>query len=238
MLADVCRDAEDARLGSGLSYAAVGRALRTLQAGRSRISVEGNPAGCRPYSLIPGMRRRRPRPGCPRISGNLGRARRRPDRLGRASPEPAGTGLRWTIEAPVVDMAPADRRDLRAWDALIEGDGWRLAVEAETRIQGHPSVVAAHRAEAPRRPGEWRPDSPGTTPSTTADSFENRRACCDSSFPDRRGRPFARSQRALGRRCERWSCCDSVPGTDCVQRMHRTPVEPRGGAAAGQRERS
>jgi transcriptional regulator with XRE-family HTH domain len=36
-------------------------------------------------------------------------------------------GLRWATEVPL--PIPGD---LRAWDAVISGDGWRLAVEAET----------------------------------------------------------------------------------------------------------
>jgi transcriptional regulator with XRE-family HTH domain len=39
-------------------------------------------------------------------------------------------GLRWRTEAPL--PIPGD---LRAWDALITGAGWRLAVEAETVIE-------------------------------------------------------------------------------------------------------
>jgi hypothetical protein len=39
------------------------------------------------------------------------------------------------LEAPVVEMATAGRHDLRAWDALIMGPGWSVAVEAETRVR-------------------------------------------------------------------------------------------------------
>jgi transcriptional regulator with XRE-family HTH domain len=51
--------------------------------------------------------------------------RRLLDRL-RAQLHPS---LRWATEVPM----PA-RGDLRAWDAMIRGDGWRIAVEAETRL--------------------------------------------------------------------------------------------------------
>ena len=38
--------------------------------------------------------------------------------------------LRWRTEVPL--RVPGDRR---AWDAVIEGRGWRVAVEAETRLR-------------------------------------------------------------------------------------------------------
>ena len=38
--------------------------------------------------------------------------------------------LRWRIEVPI--RIPGDRR---AWDAVIEGPGWRVPVEAETRLR-------------------------------------------------------------------------------------------------------
>ena len=40
--------------------------------------------------------------------------------------------LRWAVEVPVVTTDPADPR---AWDAIIRGDGWRIGVEAETRVR-------------------------------------------------------------------------------------------------------
>jgi hypothetical protein len=39
-------------------------------------------------------------------------------------------GLRWRTEVPL--GIPGDRR---AWDAVIEGRGWRLPVEAESRLR-------------------------------------------------------------------------------------------------------
>jgi transcriptional regulator with XRE-family HTH domain len=39
-------------------------------------------------------------------------------------------GLRWRTEVPL--RIPGDRR---AWDAVIEGRGWRLPVEAESRLR-------------------------------------------------------------------------------------------------------
>jgi transcriptional regulator with XRE-family HTH domain len=39
-------------------------------------------------------------------------------------------GRRWRTEVPL-----AIPGDLRAWDAVIEGRGWRVAVEAETRLR-------------------------------------------------------------------------------------------------------
>jgi transcriptional regulator with XRE-family HTH domain len=43
--------------------------------------------------------------------------------------------LRWTTEVPL----PIDG-DLRAWDAVIGGDGWSLAVEAETVLDDIQAV--------------------------------------------------------------------------------------------------
>lgn len=37
--------------------------------------------------------------------------------------------LRWRTEVPL-----PDKRDLRAWDALAIGAGWRIPIEAETRL--------------------------------------------------------------------------------------------------------
>lgn len=37
--------------------------------------------------------------------------------------------IRWRTEVPLPDA-----RDLRAWDAMAIGDGWRIPIEAETRF--------------------------------------------------------------------------------------------------------
>jgi transcriptional regulator with XRE-family HTH domain len=46
-------------------------------------------------------------------------------------------GLRWAVEVPVVSL---DHGDRRAWDAMIQGDRWRIAVEAETRLRDAQDV--------------------------------------------------------------------------------------------------
>lgn len=53
--------------------------------------------------------------------------------------------LRWATEVPL----PIEG-DLRAWDAVIRGDGWRLAVEAETMLD---ELQALERRRLKRRDG-------------------------------------------------------------------------------------
>jgi hypothetical protein len=69
-----------------------------------------------------------------------------------------GTGVRWRTEVPVVSspLDPGGRgtRDRRAWDAVIEGAGWRVGVEAETRI--HDVQALQRRLALKQRDGDVR----------------------------------------------------------------------------------
>jgi transcriptional regulator with XRE-family HTH domain len=114
-----------ARRGAGISREVVGRAC-----GLSRSAIERMEAGTRrstvrelaAFGAVVGLdvRLRAYPAGDPiRDAGQI----RLLERL-RARIHPS---LRWSTEVPL----PIDG-DLRAWDALIRGDAWRIAVEAET----------------------------------------------------------------------------------------------------------
>ena len=72
-------------------------------------------------------------------------------------------GLRWRTEVPLV--IPGDRR---AWDAVIEGRGWRVPVEAESRLR---DVQACSRRVALKR----RDDQSAVVILLVADTRHNRR---------------------------------------------------------------
>ena len=128
-LAGLGEELREARLGSGLTQTAVGDAVGISHAEVSRIER--------------GLARRVPYETLARTAAVLGL-----DLPLRAFPagEPirdaAQLGLlarlrallksvlRWRIEVPL--RIPGDRR---AWDAVIEGPGWRVPVEAETRLR-------------------------------------------------------------------------------------------------------
>ena len=56
------------------------------------------------------------------------------------------SGLQWRSEVPL----PIEG-DLRAWDAVIGGPGWRLMVEAETLIDDVQALERRLALEAARR---------------------------------------------------------------------------------------
>jgi transcriptional regulator with XRE-family HTH domain len=144
LLADLCREAESARLELGLSYADVGRALgvsgehaRRICQGRARslglvrlselLAVLGRDLGARSYPGGPPIR------DAPQLA-----------LIGRLEALlPAGT--RATREAPVVSRSfPNDGSgpfDQRAWDVVLQGPTWRLGVEAETRLHDIQSLL-------------------------------------------------------------------------------------------------
>jgi transcriptional regulator with XRE-family HTH domain len=76
--------------------------------------------------------------------------------------------LRWSTEVPL----PVDG-DLRAWDAVIRGDGWRLAVEAETVLD---DIQATERRLALKR----RDGGLAHVVLLVADTRRNRRALAAS----------------------------------------------------------
>ena len=126
-------DISRARRGSGLSHAEVGR-----RCGMSRTMVARAEAGARPttlqeYALIGAavgleIRLRAYPQGDPvRDAGQL----RLLDRLRLR----INSSLNWRTEVPL----PIEG-DRRAWDALIRGIGWLLAVEAETILDDLQAV--------------------------------------------------------------------------------------------------
>ncbi len=127
------RDAESARIAHGTSYAAIGRALRlspgqvaTIMRGQSPelsivraaqvLEAVGMELSARAFPV-----------GAPvRDAGQLallGRLRL------RISP-----ALTWRQEVPVLELPTAGAVDHRAWDAGIDGVGWRARVDAETHV--------------------------------------------------------------------------------------------------------
>jgi hypothetical protein len=133
------------RLGSGLSRETVGRA-----SGLSRTIVERIEAGSRPttirefavFGAAVGVDvRLRAYPAGDPIR-DVGQARL----LGRFRPR-LHPSLGWATE-----VALPIEGDLRAWDALIRGPDWRLAVEAETVLDDIQALE--RRLALKRRDGE------------------------------------------------------------------------------------
>jgi transcriptional regulator with XRE-family HTH domain len=127
------REAEAARLASGTSYAAIGRALRLAPAqvaqilrGRSPslsivraaqvLEAVGLELSAKAYVGGPPLRDRAHLALLARL-----RSRSNPD-------------LTWREELPVIEVAVAGHVDHRAWDAGIDGIGVRVRVEAETHV--------------------------------------------------------------------------------------------------------
>jgi hypothetical protein len=127
------REAEAARVASGTSYAAIGRALhlstsqvaqifraasrdvtivraaQVLEAVGLQLSAQAHPVG-------PPVR----------DAGQLALL----ERL-RARVHP---GLAWRLELPVVELPDPGVVDRRAWDAGIDGPGVRVRIDAETHV--------------------------------------------------------------------------------------------------------
>lgn len=72
--------------------------------------------------------------------------------------------LRWRTEVPL-----PDRRDLRAWDAVVAGSGWFVAIEAETVLL---DVQAVER----RIDLKWRDGGADQLVLLVSDTRRNRRA--------------------------------------------------------------
>ena len=137
LVVDLCRELDGARRTLGLSYEELGRA----------VGLSGDQVGriCRGESRGIGLIRlatllatvglelsARAFPAGPPIrdAAHVALLARLRARLSPA--------LGWHLEVPVVafagPMAPGVRRDMRAWDAVIDGNGWSVGVEAETRL--------------------------------------------------------------------------------------------------------
>jgi transcriptional regulator with XRE-family HTH domain len=131
-VAELAREADDARLDRGLSFRALGRAIGISGEQAARIcrgqspdvsvvrlaevlEVVGLELGARAYAGSTPFRDRGQRSLLARFRARL-------------SPV-----VRWRLEEPVVAIAGTP--DRRAWDAWIGGDGWAVGVEAETHVR-------------------------------------------------------------------------------------------------------
>jgi transcriptional regulator with XRE-family HTH domain len=130
---DLAREAETARLEHGTTYAELGRALglggsqvARVCRGRSPdlsivraaqlMAVLGLELSARAFPAGPAVRDRAQVALLERL---------------RARISPA---LSWRTEVPVIELPESGRRDLRAWDAGIDGPGWSVRLDAETHI--------------------------------------------------------------------------------------------------------
>ena len=96
--------------------------------------------GGRTRPRLPGLPRRRPDPGC-----------------GSAARCSSGSGhdcIRISAGAPRCRSRLA--ADRRAWDAVINGRGWAIPVEAETVVDGSSGARATARAQTARRRSRGR----------------------------------------------------------------------------------
>ena len=127
------RDAEAARVASGTSFAAIGRALRlapsqvaailrdqspevTIVRAAQILAAVGLELSARAYPMDVPVR------DAPQ-QALLARLRPRVNRA-----------LSWTTEVPVVEMPVPGTVDLRAWDLGIDGHGVRVRIDAETHV--------------------------------------------------------------------------------------------------------
>lgn len=128
-LQTIATELREARLAAGLSQSHVGRAVGISHAGVSRIerAVAPNvPLGrLDAMAAVVGLQlsvRLYPAGRPVRDEGQLALLERLRRRL---APE-----LAWRTETPVPISG-----DMRAWDASIDGPGWKVFVDAETRIR-------------------------------------------------------------------------------------------------------
>jgi hypothetical protein len=127
------RDAEAARVASGTSFAAIGRALRlapsqvaailrdqspevTVVRAAQILAAVGLELSARAYPMDVPVR------DAPQ-QALLARLRPRVNRT-----------LSWTTEVPVIEMPVPGTVDLRAWDLGIDGHGVRVRIDAETHV--------------------------------------------------------------------------------------------------------
>jgi hypothetical protein len=133
LLDTLLREAEEARVAAGLSYGALGRALRLSPAQVGRL-----------------LRRQADDVGLVRVAELLGAVGL--DLSARAFP--AGPPVRDApsialldrfrqrlhalcvvrAEVPVVELLTPGIVDMRAWDLAVDGPGWTLRLDAETRL--------------------------------------------------------------------------------------------------------
>lgn len=120
-------------MAGGLSYAALGRALRLSPSHVGRLlRREVDDVGLvRVAELLAGVGQElsaRAFPAGPPVrdvpsQALLGRFRAR-----------LGNDCRCRSEVPVIELSTAGPVDLRAWDLAVDGPGWSIRVDAETRL--------------------------------------------------------------------------------------------------------
>ena len=113
--------------------------------------------------------------------------------LGRLR-ERIGSRVRWLAEVPVSQAAepePGRPIDRRAWDAVLSGPGWRVAVEAETRLGDVQSLL--RRIALKQRDGDV-----AAVLLLVNDTAHNRRVVGEPSFGLREQFPGS-ARLALGR---------------------------------------
>jgi transcriptional regulator with XRE-family HTH domain len=139
IVANLCRELDEARLAAGLSFADLGGAAGISGQQAARICRGRSPevSFVRMASLLAAvgldLSSRAFPGGLPvRDAAHLALLRRLRARLARS--------MRWQAEVPVADQTPSQKGatatfpDRRAWDARISGPDWRVGVEAETRL--------------------------------------------------------------------------------------------------------
>jgi transcriptional regulator with XRE-family HTH domain len=127
LVAELGREIEQARVEHGLTYAHIGRAVGLSRSQASRVcrgiapgltivqvsrllAVVGLELSARAFPLGPPIRDAAHHALLERFRARLNAA------------------LRWRTEVPL-----ALAGDLRAWDARVDGNGWHVQIEAETR---------------------------------------------------------------------------------------------------------
>jgi transcriptional regulator with XRE-family HTH domain len=154
LVVDISREVDAARRSSGMSYATLGRAVglsgdqvaRICRAESPNVSVirlatlhaaVGLELSARSFPAGPPIR----------DAAHLRLLARFKDRL--------APSLRWRLEVPVTAVqgfvSATAGHDQRAWDAVIEGAGWSIGVEAETRIGDAQALL--RRISLKRRDG-------------------------------------------------------------------------------------
>jgi len=134
LVAQLCRELEDARTDRGLSYAALGRVIGISGQQVGRICQGRSPEASliRLAQLFALVGLQLSAKGFP--SGQPIRDAGHTALLERFRRRLAPT-LEWRLEVPVVAGVPEAFRDLRAWDATLSGIDWTMAVEAETNVR-------------------------------------------------------------------------------------------------------
>jgi transcriptional regulator with XRE-family HTH domain len=140
LVASVCRQIEDARIDRGLSYASLGRALALTGQQVARVCQ-----GRSPMVALDRLARLAALVGLDLSARTYPAGQPLRDGAQRALLERfrarLGAEVRWQSEVPVVPGNLDGRPDLRAWDAVVAGRGWRAGVEAETHVGDAQSLL-------------------------------------------------------------------------------------------------